>query len=299
MKNIKTYTIVDGAKDLADILISFISKDYNLQFTNDKNADYVFHSVTGRDVLKYSGIRIFITGENISPDFNISDYAIAFDYINYKDRYKRIPLYRFYLNAYKNLLCKRPDPKVIMNSKENFCSYVMSNVKNSAPERSKIFDVISSYKTIHSGGKWNNNIGGRVNDKISFISKSKFTLAIENSSSPGYCTEKFAEAALANCIPIYWGDPTIEEQFNPKSYINANKYSSINELKEVIINIDQNDEKYKEMLSEPWFINNEPANLTSESIKNFLNNIFSQPINTAYRRNFSRWGLKYIKKRIK
>lgn len=293
----KTSTMTDGGEPLINQLIRFIPNDLLPPLTKKREADYVFYSVFGNKVLKHPGIRIFVTGENVIPDFNIADYAIGFNYISFGDRYKRIPLYRFFTDAYQTLCSPRPDPIYIKNQKNKFCSYVMSNTKNSAPERESIYHALSEYKTVSSGGKWRNNVGGPVSDKIQFQSTCKFALAIENSSSPGYCTEKFAQAAQSNCVPIYWGDPTIAQQFNPKSFINAHDYESFNDLADAIRHIDQNENLYLSMLNEPWFINGkEPEDLKSASITNFLTNIFNQPHETAYRRNRSRWGIKYLKK---
>ena len=126
---------------------------------------------------------------------------------------------------------------------------------------------------------------------VNLLSRLKIAL------SSGYCTEKFAQAAQSNCVPIYWGDPTIAQQFNPKSFINAHDYESFNDLTDAIRQIDQDENLYLSMLKEPWFINGkEPEDLKSASITNFLTNIFKQPHETAYRRNRSRWGIKYIKK---
>ena len=42
--------------------------------------------------------------------------------------------------------------------------------------------------------------------KLKIISNHKFNIAFENSSYPGYVTEKITDAFIANTIPIYWGD---------------------------------------------------------------------------------------------
>jgi len=60
-------------------VLEFLSDHYDFEITTDRNADYVFHSNYGYDVLAYPGVRIFITGENVSPNMGISDYAMAFD----------------------------------------------------------------------------------------------------------------------------------------------------------------------------------------------------------------------------
>ncbi len=106
-------------------------------------------------------------------------------------------------------------------------------------------------------------------------------------------TGKFAEAAQAGAIPIYWGDPAIGNYFNSKAFINCHDYESLDAAVARVIEIDQDDDLYRKMLNEPWFLNeNEPTTLSNSAIKSFLNNIFDQPHEEAYRRNRSRWGIK-------
>ena len=65
------------------------------------------------------------------------------------------------------------------------------------------------YKHIDSGGKYKNNIGAPVADKLAFLSEGKFNIAFENSSANGYTTEKLIEAFAAGTIPLYWGDESV------------------------------------------------------------------------------------------
>tara|TARA_B110000037_G_scaffold114878_1_gene132054 strand:- start:5034 stop:6008 length:975 start_codon:yes stop_codon:yes gene_type:complete len=298
-KPTKRIAIVDAGNnpEFLEAVLGFISERYTVQYTKDYDADYVFHSCFGYDVLKYSGVRIFATGENISPDFNISDYALAFDPIQFGDRYLRLPLLKLYPEAYAALRAPRPNAEEVMSSKTGFCAYVMSNTKNSALERIQIFDAISAYKPVASGGKWRNNVGGPVEDKIAFQSAYKFVLAIENDSSPGYLTEKFAQAAESNAVPIYWGDPSISQQLNPKAFINCHDFENTDALIDHVRQIDQDDEAYTVMLHQPWFVNNiEPKEWSDNTYVGFLCRILDQPHARAFRRNQSRWGLKYEKR---
>lgn len=295
----KHIAITDAGRnpDIIEVVLPFIADRYELEKTNARDADYVFHSCREYDVLKYPGVRIFVTGENVSPNFNVSDYALAFDPIAFGDRHLRLPLFRLYADAYAALCAPRPPANDIFAQKEGFCSYVMSNTKDSAPERTQIFEALCNYKTVASGGKWRNNVGGPVQDKIAFQSKYKFVLAVENSSSPGYVTEKFAQAAQSNAVPIYWGDPTIGDQFNPRAFVNCHEFNSFQAVMERVAQIDADDELYRQMLSEPWFPDGkEPGSLTEERIVRFFANIFDQPLEQAYRRNRSRWGIKYEKR---
>jgi hypothetical protein len=299
LKPTKRIAIVDAGNnpEFIKAVIAFITERYSVQYTKNYDADYVFHSCLGCDVLKYSGIRIFATGENISPDFNISDYALAFDPIQFGDRYLRLPLLKLFPEAYASLCAPRSDAKQILKIKTGFCAYVMSNTKNSALERIQIFDALSTYKPVASGGKWRNNVGGPVVDKIAFQSAYKFVLAIENDSSPGYLTEKFAQAAQSNAVPIYWGDPTICEQINPKAFINCHDFENTDALIEHVRRMDQDDEAYAAMLNQPWFKKStEPMEWSDETYIKFLCNILDQPYAKAFRRNRSRWGQKYEKR---
>jgi len=294
----KRIALVD-AGEKAEILravLPFITDHYDLEITQDRDADYVFHSCFGNEVLKYSGIRIFVTGEYVTPNFNTSDYALAFDHLDFGDRYCRLPLIKLFRDAYDTLCAPRPPGETVAAQKTGFCAYVMSNTKNSASEREQFVDALNIYKPVALGGKWRNNVGGPVEDKTAFQSAYKFVLAIENHSAPGYLTEKFAQAAQSNAVPIYWGDPTITDYLNPKAFINAHDFDSNEELVEYIKKIDQDDQAYQAMLAEPWYPDQqEPEVWKDSTFAAFLSNIFDQPHKEAYRRNRSRWGMKYEK----
>ena len=61
---------------------------------------------------------------------------------------------------------------------------------------------------------------GERDTKLALLRKYKFVFAIENYISNGYQTEKLYDAYLAGCIPIYLGDPNINEIFNKNSMLN-------------------------------------------------------------------------------
>lgn len=289
----KRVAVVDADLPMVESILGLVADKYDFEFTTQRDADYVFHSVAGLDVLKYSGVRIFITGENVSPNFGISDYAMGFDRLEFGDRYIWLPLIKLYGKAYASLTSPRPAADKSSAQKTGFCAYVMSNTKNSAPERTRIFDLLTDYKPVSSGGRWRNNTGGPVADKLAFQLKYRFAIAFENTSWPGYLTEKFAEAAQANAIPIYWGDPTVGELFNPKAFINCHKFSSLEAVVDEVRRIDSDEAVYRQFLSEPWFLEGvEPRCLRNEVFARFLSNIFDQEPAQAYRRNRGRWGMK-------
>lgn len=279
---------------VANQLLAYLRKLYDVKLVAPEEADYIIHSCMGYRVLRYSGIRIFVTGELVSADYNICDYSLCFDRLEHGDRHLWLPLIKLYSEAYGSLVRQRRDPDIIISEKKHFCSYVMSNTKNSAPERTLIYELLNSYKKVNCGGRWNNNVGGRVPDKHEFQKTHKFVIAFENHSSPGYLTEKFAEAAMVDAIPIYWGDPGIGEFFNTDAFVNCHDFNSLEEVIERVKEIDQDERIYRKMLSQHWFKDGvEPMALSDGVISAFLRNIFDQPKLKAYRRNQSRWGKKY------
>lgn len=58
-----------------------------------------------------------------------------------------------------------------------------------------------------------------VDDKWDGLAPYRFSLAVENSSSPDYWTEKIADCFLAWTVPLYWGAPNITDYFPREAVI--------------------------------------------------------------------------------
>lgn len=245
--------------------------------------DYIIYSVFGFEHLHYDCIRIFFTGECQTPDFNECDYAIGFDRLQFGDRYARIPLYNIfqYKSEYKSLHNLKTFTTEDVKDR-GFCSFVVSNCF-AQDKRAIFFDMLNQYKQIASGGRYKNNIGGLVKDKKAFLGKYKFNIAFENCSHDGYATEKIMEAFAAGVVPIYYGDPRIAEDFNPKSFVNAHDFPSFEAMIERIKEIDADDELYLRMLNEPII----QPNADIVELNDFLLPIFERPLEEAKRRSHS------------
>lgn len=260
-----------GFDDENNYITFILSEKYNVIISD--NPTYLFFSVFGYEHLEYDCVKIFYTEENLTPDFNYADYAIGFDHLTLSDRYIRIPLYVIY-DAFPKLKNKKEiDREKVLNRK--FCSFVYSNNKFSDSVRSDFFHILSKYKHIDSGGKLLNNMNGRVADKLDFIKDYKFNIAFENSVHEGYTTEKIMEPMSVNSIPIYWGNPSISKDFNPKSFINTANFETLEALAEYVAYLDQNDDAYLEMLFEPWVLD-ENIFFWRDRLKDFLSNIIDQ-----------------------
>lgn len=254
--------------------------------------DFLFYSVFGNEHLKYDCVRIFWTGENLQPDFNICDYAIGFSHMEFEDRYKRIPLYYFYLPDYKRAREKHVYVPDEISQKTKFCNFIYSN-NNASPEREEFFEKLSEYKKVDSGGKFRNNIGGPVADKYEFQRNYKFSIAFENSSSSGYTTEKILQAFSACTIPIYWGNPNVAADFNEKAFINCHNYENFEEVIEVIKRIDQDEELFEKYLKEPIGTEMQFPEDSLKIYRKYIVEICKQSPKEAFRRNNILVGERY------
>lgn len=248
--------------------IEWLSKKYNVVLSNDPDFYFFTHSYYDnnvKDYLDYDCHRVFFGYENHRADWKICDYVLDSDYYKNEPRHKRLPLWtRFDL---KKLLV--PKDLKEFQSKKKFCCMVVSNPDSK--ERIDFFHKLSAYKKVDSGGRYLNNIGMPVENKQEFIKNYKFVISFENSSYPGYTTEKLVEPMLVNSVPIYWGDPEVSKDFNTESFVYVNDFTSYDEAIKYIIELDTNEDKYLALCSKPWFNNNKiPDEYTEESLLNFF-----------------------------
>lgn len=214
-------------------------------------------------------IKIFFTGENERPWEYVCHYSISFDHHEFDGKNYRLPLYVIY--DYDNHFRDVPNTSTVRRSpndlldKKDFCSFVVKN--GGCQKRNDWFHKLSGYKQVSSGGPLFNNIGyilprgeESVQAKIKFLNAHKFNLCFENSSYPGYTTEKLYEALCAKTVPIYWGSPTIEVDFNTKAFLNWHDYQDDEIFFEKIKEIDQTPELYEEMYLQPMFSDYQKVN---------------------------------------
>ena len=252
---------------------NLLKEEFDVEISN--NPDYLFFSVFGNQHQSYKCTKIFYTGENIAPPLGHYQWSFSFEYSDDPRNY-RLPHYLLY-DGYYELVRDKVIEESMANRK--FCNFVASN--GNCQERNQFVQQLSKYKKVDSGGRWMNNIGYAVDDKLKFQSEYKFSIAFENNAyrpqHPGYTTEKIMQPMTVNSIPVYWGNPLIGKEFNTKSFINFYDFGYTGNMIEYIIELDNNNEKYLEMLKTPWFINNIiPDNNKIENIKSFLYKIFNQ-----------------------
>jgi alpha(1,3/1,4) fucosyltransferase len=246
----------------------------------DEQPDILFYSCFNHDYRNYNCTRIFYTPENIRPDFTACDFAFSFDYNERKNHF-RLPLYSMYVEL-RGLLPKlqtittKEEAIKIWRSKTKFCCMVVSNPNSR--KRLDFFETLSKVKPVDSGGSVLNNVGGKVPDKAAFIKDYKFVISFENSSYAGYTTEKIMEPIYEDCIPIYWGNPVVNKDFNAARFLDYTSFKNEEELIGRMLEIDQNEELAIAMLMQPTFSADKVAHeQEKKQVLDIISNIIENP----------------------
>jgi alpha(1,3/1,4) fucosyltransferase len=206
--------------------------------------------------------KVHYTGENTEPirreDIKLN---MGFRHVDFNDGwYLRLPLWMLEINWFQADVERIGNPKPLpidrcckvvpeeISRKQKFCSFVVTNPCQ--PMRNSAFQWLNNYKHVDSAGRLFNNMGdaifagrgggGGELAKHEFLKDYKFCLAYENASAPGYTTEKYLHAKAAGCIPIYWGDPKAERDFNMAGCIDARDVTTSGELVRLVKEVDTN-----------------------------------------------------------
>ena len=293
-KIINLYTIgslTDHYKrKLRNSIIEGLTDKYIFNFTKH-NPDYLIYDVLSCSFIKHkynNSIKIAFYNENQIPDFNKADYAIAFQNINYLDRYFRRTtligiLEKRYLNVKNEDFIRERNEVLNSKMRTKFCAAVISNNYSTDGFRLKFIKELSKYKKVDMGGRVKNNVGGAVQDKKLFLSSYKFSIAMENSEGDGYISEKILDSFISGTIPIYYGDYMIDEYINPKALILIRNEKDMYEKIEYIKKIDNDDNLYRSILKEDLFINNNILEISRKEKIEFFDNIFKQEKDKAKR----------------
>ncbi|MBE6820311.1 MAG: hypothetical protein E7516_04610 [Ruminococcaceae bacterium] len=276
-------------------LYKTLEKNFNIVECED--ADYVICSCF--NLYEYCGtkqIRIMYSGENYVPDYNVIDYSICCYPIDFCNRNFYLPASLFGYDGERRAIENRQNcfDKSILKTKTKFANLIAS-YDSENNYRSKLFNELSKYKFIDSPGKFLKNCDEQVrfqdDSKINFQKRCKFSLCIESAVNAGFNTEKIMDAFYAETIPVYYGDPEIVKIFNPKAFINASDYATVEDVVKRIIEIDNDDDLYIKMLNEPIFNKEGFISDTFKSAEDFLVGIFETPLEKAGKRSKVSWAL--------
>ena len=273
-----------------NLFYRILSKHFSVEISD--TPDFVICSNRGKpfEYMKYDCPRIMFMGENLSPDFTAFDYVIGFDYLDFGDRYFRLP-FSFYFDDAKPWVPERitlEKAKETLHQKKYFCNFIYGH-QSAHGMREKLFKELSTYKNVVSPGRFMNNQntnGCTWKEKREFLEQSKFTIAGDSIEYPGFFTEKIIQPFEHHSIPIYFGNPRINEDINENAFVwcKSTKEEDINAAIEQVKYLDTHDDAYIEMLMESPLLTDDYLVKKYEELEKFLLNIFSQTREDAYRR---------------
>jgi len=244
-----------------------IEKNTDGIITMNNNHNLIIYSCFGNENRKVKCKKIYYTGENKRPEPQ-ADLNLTFDYT--KQNYNiRFPLWYLYIDWYSSTQLPKRVPfnhisnlfrknDKILESKRKFCVFIAGHSRN-CPRGYFVKLLSNTYKKVDCAGSCLNNIGrilgGNEETKVKFMQPYKFCIAFENSQHSGYCTEKILHAFMAGCIPIYWGDPDVDKDYNEQGFIRLKEdnIQGMQKVIEKIKEIDQDDNLWLQMYKEICF----------------------------------------------
>lgn len=248
----------------------FLEDRYHLELSEDP--DYIIYSCFSPDGppwrqpdVNSGACRIFYTGENLRPDMSRCDYAFSFCYEDdlRSKRHFRLPNYTLRLWEFgysaEDLLRPIPTGEDALARRDRFCAFLYRNPR--ADMRNDLFDLLHAMEPVDAPGPAKKNCDAEIGPfsegpraKERFLSRYRFSFAFENMSAPGYTTEKLVEARLAGTIPIYWGNPFVHRDFNPRSFISFYDHGcSLQGLRDRVLQVHRDAGLYRATLEEPFF----------------------------------------------
>jgi len=251
-----------------------------VEIVKPEECDTLIYSVFGHNHRKYRDkFRIFFTGENVRPPLNDADFCVSFDFDarNYGDVTStnyRLPLWWCAIDWFRIQTDKskpwavQPEyldraSEFTMEPKTKFCAAVFA--KQSAYRMETLAAFEKHYKKIDAyGGPHPNKIPAPDYEynKLRTLSQYKFSMCYENSSYPGYVTEKLMHAKVAGTVPIYWGNQTFAMDFNPKCCVFFD--GDYDKLVAEVRRLDENDAAYAEIASQPLFLKLPDVNMGAQ-----------------------------------
>lgn len=227
----KTWKVLRGTKQdgslkhVKPFIVKMNTEPWNSQVDGDIGADLMFDTKTNTSNMANNGPTIYLPWtfgtfamRNVGPE------AMKSSWLSRRE------------------LLSLGKEEILKNKKTRFCAFMQSYCAGRTPSgavRCVFFDLMAEhYKPCDALGNCvprsakgvratglsspSNFYMEQHNDAVKVYLPYRFVMTFENSQDAGYISEKFANARLANAIPIYWGAPEIAKNvFNPDAFIHC------------------------------------------------------------------------------
>lgn len=223
----RDYTIVEETEEADICIVGTQHTDNNLLRENELN---IFFSVenfsAGRTHYQHLNtfgrygnplIKLYIYNDTIQPNDLI--IPAIYQRIKYFNKLNDINSKLYYSEA-RNFLNKMNTPF----EEKKFCLFISQNMLN--PNKMIILKMLSTIGPIDSLQQLANTnqklkISNCFNsyELLKTFNQYKFIICFENSKTEGYITEKIFNVFLAKSIPIYDGDPNVDNFIHKGAYL--------------------------------------------------------------------------------
>jgi hypothetical protein len=115
------------------------------------------------------------------------------------------------------------------------------------PPKSKLISMIVSNKSFLPGHKMRLSIRDAVKSFVDVYGRGAieietkdqglvdyyYSIAVENSNTNSYFSEKILDCFMTCTIPVYWGSEAAYKTFNPKGILDLNSFNDLNDIKKL------------------------------------------------------------------
>jgi len=210
---------------------------------------------------------IGVVWENERPDYSKYKFSLSSDFDSYGGRNCRVPLWYMQLqwpgmkpdlpppgskawSLFEPLVdvesLLHPRDSSTVPDRERFCCFVAKNA-----ERHRMFaiDCLNAVAPVDLYGP----ISGKTArmSKYEILKDYRFNLCFENSSFPGYYTEKLLQAWVGGCVPLYFSDPWFHIDFNPRAAINRIDFATVGDFAGHVASINSSRNAMKDLYDQP------------------------------------------------
>jgi alpha(1,3/1,4) fucosyltransferase len=225
--------------------------------TAPDDADVLFFSVFGLQHANFVGTKIQYSGENTRPRWSETDFHIGCNHLA-DPRHLRFPFYAAVMIP-SQWSAPPLEPGPPWRDRE-FCLFLVSHETR---RRVAAFEALSRYRPVTSAGNVRRTVrppdleprDGRWRpSKLLYQRNFRFTIAYEHTAAAGYTSEKLIDALLAGTIPIYWGNPRVDEDVHPECFINSTDFESLEHLVDHVRRVDTDEELASTYLARTEFL---------------------------------------------
>ncbi len=258
-------------------------------------ADYLIGGDFGYKHELFAGVKIFQTGENHKANLNDYDYALTHELIE-DDRRHRLPYWQYsalFVPSYKGRVDHQPTPistYELVEEQRDFSAFFCRNP--GCRKRNQLVRHLNALRKVNCAGPLMNNVGfllpRGMHLKLDYCSKHLFTVAYENEATAGYQTEKILDGLASRSIPIYWGNPRVNDEFNPDAFIHARNFPSEKAFIRHILELADNPERMAAIINAPRYRDPQVLEKAERALLDFFSRIFERGPGATRRTRYQR-----------